>query len=761
MAYCDNCGSEIGDNAKICPVCGAEMEDMAGTESNEHEKRETQEAGDLTDAFVFCPECGCKNAEGGAFCEACGAPLTKEAEAIKASQTAAMEVRRPIQENRKKNGGKRPVFFLAAGVAAVAVVGGAAFALPRLGGSREAGIQGCIYEKDNTLYYTDGKKMLEITDSVAADTANTYIHSSVEYSKDGRYIYYTAKNDSSGTGTLYQKDLKKESEKNDTEEKIASGVTFIEMAGDRLFYVKNSNLYVYENGETKKLAKDFMDWHVTEEKIASGVTFIEMAGDRLFYVKNSNLYVYENGETKKLAKDFMDWHVSKDGTRLLYTDSQQRLYYMPVLEERAEEKVASDCMYLLSCTDDLKVAYYQDDSNNLYVVREGVKEKIASDVIYAVPYGNKQFVYYETKGDDFSLTVLFDDDMALQDAQCSEPRREDYNRKWNGSFFSFDSAGFNAARDAYKEKRERDEIRSQIISENPVISRSNLYVYDGTESRLLAENIWGCHETTVCQAVGKNAPDNYEPAICVENYAEEDLPRIRISEMDSSVTLSSLFYKKKSEENVKRQISIVSDGCIAALESDNDWETFYVDTVNRVIYREIREKTVEDGADVWKTSEFLKIPYSEKGAGEAVTLDDDIEGLMAEDGESVYSSCMLVKDGKLYYLADYDWDRMEGSLRCDGQEVMDDVDFFYEENGILFVEYDYNTSSYCSSLGMIQKDGTVTELGEDVYHALVLPDGSVMYLADYDYERLEGDLYLWKKGESSLVEEDVSFLEYR
>lgn len=714
MAYCDNCGSEIGDNAKICPVCGAEMEDMAGTDSNDHEKREIEEVGDPADAFVFCPECGCKNAEGGAFCEACGAPLTKEAEAIKASQTVTTEARRPVQENGEKTHGKRPVFFLAAGAAAVAVIGGAAFALPRLGGSEEAGVQGGIYEKDNTLYYTDGKKTLEITDSVAADTADTYIHSSVEYSEDGRYIYYTAKNENSGTGTLYRKDLKKESEKNDT-----------------------------------------------EEKIASGVSFIKMAGDRLFYVKNGNLYVYENGETEKLAKDFMDWRVSKDGTRLLYTDSQQRLYYMPVLEERAEEKVASDCMYLLSCTDDLKVAYYQDDSNNLYVVREGVKEKIASDVIYAVPYGNKQFVYYETKGDDFSLTRLFDDDMALQDAQCSEPRREDYNRKWNGSFFSFDSAGFNAARDAYKEKRERDEIRSQIISENPVISRSNLYVYDGTESRLLAENIWGCHETTVCQAVGKNAPDNYEPAICVENYAEEDLPRIRISEMDSSVTLSSLFYKKKSEENVKRQISIVSDGCIAALESDNDWETFYVDTVNRVIYREIREKTVEDGADVWKTSEFLKIPYSEKGAGEAVTLDDDIEGLMAEDGESVYSSCMLVKDGKLYYLADYDWDRMEGSLRCDGQEVMDDVDFFYEENGILFVEYDYNTSSYCSSLGMIQKDGTVTELGEDVYHALVLPDGSVMYLADYDYERLEGDLYLWKKGESSLVEEDVSFLEYR
>ncbi|MGI6055280.1 MAG: zinc-ribbon domain-containing protein, partial [Clostridium sp.] len=699
MAYCDNCGSEIGDNAKICPVCGAEMEDMAGTDSNDHEKREIEEVGDPADAFVFCPECGCKNAEGGAFCEACGAPLTKEAEAIKASQTVTTEARRPVQENGEKTHGKRPVFFLAAGAAAVAVIGGAAFALPRLGGSEEAGVQGGIYEKDNTLYYTDGKKTLEITDSVAADTADTYIHSSVEYSEDGRYIYYTAKNENSGTGTLYRKDLKKESEKNDT-----------------------------------------------EEKIASGVSFIKMAGDRLFYVKNGNLYVYENGETEKLAKDFMDWRVSKDGTRLLYTDSQQRLYYMPVLEERAEEKVASDCMYLLSCTDDLKVAYYQDDSNNLYVVREGVKEKIASDVIYAVPYGNKQFVYYETKGDDFSLTRLFDDDMALQDAQCSEPRREDYNRKWNGSFFSFDSAGFNAARDAYKEKRERDEIRSQIISENPVISRSNLYVYDGTESRLLAENIWGCHETTVCQAVGKNAPDNYEPAICVENYAEEDLPRIRISEMDSSVTLSSLFYKKKSEENVKRQISIVSDGCIAALESDNDWETFYVDTVNRVIYREIREKTVEDGADVWKTSEFLKIPYSEKGAGEAVTLDDDIEGLMAEDGESVYSSCMLVKDGKLYYLADYDWDRMEGSLRCDGQEVMDDVDFFYEENGILFVEYDYNTSSYCSSLGMIQKDGTVTELGEDVYHALVLPDGSVMYLADYDYERLEGDLYLWKKG---------------
>ena len=186
-----------------------------------------------------------------------------------------------------------------------------------------------------------------------------------------------------------------------------------------------------------------------------------------------------------------------------------------------------------------------------------------------------------------------------------------------------------------------------------------------------------------------------------------------------------------------------------------------VDTVNRVIYQAVYEKALEDGYDVWKVCELLKIPYSEKGAGESVMLDNDAEGLLMEEGESLYSSYMLVKEKKLYYIVDYDWNRVEGSLRCDGQEIMDDVDFFYEENGILFVEYDYNTSSYCSSLGMLQKEGIVTELGEDVYHALVLPDGSVMYLADYDYERLEGDLYLWKKGESSLVEEDVSFLEYR
>lgn len=727
MAYCEHCGSEIENNEKFCPVCGAELEEITGTESGEQEKGEA-ETGDPAETVVFCPECGCKNAEGDAFCEACGAPLTREAETIRVGQTAAAGAGfsdqsggaggsscsgKPVQSDGKRAGGKRGVSFLLAGAAAVAVIGGAALVLPRLGSSGEKGVQGCTYEKDNTLYYTDGKKTLEIAEPIVRDASNYYMRSRVEYSEDGRYIYFTAKHDTTGAGTLYRKDLKKESEQNDT-----------------------------------------------EEKIASGVSALKMAGNRLFYTKNNSLYVYENGETQKLATDVGEWYTSGDGARLFYTDSQQRLYYMPVLEKGAEEKVASDCMYILSCTDDLKVMYYQDDNSNLYVVREGKKEKIASEITMAVPYGNKQFIYYATEGDDFSLTRLFDDDMALVDAQCSEPKRENYSGKWNGTYFSFDSAGYNEAWKAYREKQERDEIRGRVYGEDQGIPRFHIYAYDGTESRLLLENAWQCYEAMVCKAVGENSYDNYESALYAKQYAEEALPVLRISEMDSSSTLSGMFYQKLSGENVKSQVSIVSDGCIAGLETESDQDLFYVDTANHVIYQAACRKTVEDGYDVWKISELLKIPYSEKGAGEAVMLDDDVENLLTDEGESVFSSCMLVKDQKLYYVADYDWNRMEGSLRCDGREILDDVFYCHEENGTVFVEYDFNSSSSSSCLGMLQKDETIVELGEDVYESRVLPDGSVIYLDDYDPDRMEGDLYLWKKGEISLLDEDVSGLTY-
>lgn len=161
MAFCENCGSPLPDDAAHCPECGMAVGMKQAAES----------VGNTVEA-VFCPECGAKNAGDDQFCQECGAPLNGQAPVHTNAPGKA-----PVSDGkkpRKSSGGTGK--WIAAG-AAVVIVAGAAFAVPKiLGGSTSGNSpqKGFTYEKDNVLYYTDGKKTLELTDRIRSDSSSTY-----------------------------------------------------------------------------------------------------------------------------------------------------------------------------------------------------------------------------------------------------------------------------------------------------------------------------------------------------------------------------------------------------------------------------------------------------------------------------------------------------------------------------------------------------------------------------------------------------------
>ena len=68
MIICQNCGSEVNDDAKFCKNCGAKI-------IKEEESKKTDE-------IIFCANCGCKIVNNAKFCPDCGNPTNGVAEPI-------------------------------------------------------------------------------------------------------------------------------------------------------------------------------------------------------------------------------------------------------------------------------------------------------------------------------------------------------------------------------------------------------------------------------------------------------------------------------------------------------------------------------------------------------------------------------------------------------------------------------------------------------------------------------------------------------
>ena len=375
MAFCENCGSPLPDDAAHCPECGMAVGMKQAAES----------AGNTVEA-VFCPECGAKNAGDDQFCQECGTPLNGQAPVHTNAPGKA-----PVSDGknpRKSSGGTGK--WIAAG-AAVVIVAGAAFAVPKiLGGSTSGGSpqKGFTYEKDNVLYYTDGKKTLELTDRIRSDSSSTYPTSQTAYSSDGRYVFYTGKYGSGSEGTLYRRDLKKDSEKNDTEEKIASDVTHVGLYGDNIIYTKG---YSVSNGY------------------------------------QSDIYLCTKEDSEKLCSGASSYYVSKDGTSLLWLDDEQRLYRSAIGGKGEKEKLDSDVTDILSTTDDLNTVYYKTSDTDLYCAIGMETKRVDSDVEEIFPCSQNKCVYYTVKGKSYEIRDFVIDDSVSYYDYWAEQQREDLN----------------------------------------------------------------------------------------------------------------------------------------------------------------------------------------------------------------------------------------------------------------------------------------------------------------------------------------------
>ncbi len=321
---CKKCNAFVPDDSSFCPECGEKVE-VVWTAPSEPE------------AQVFCPNCGSAMSATDGFCENCGTKVEAA----------------PEKPAKKLNISPK---LLKIGIAAVAVLLVLAIVLGICAGGAESSI--VLFYQDDSLMSVDlpSGKPIEITD-------------------EGDKI-----SDSMGI--------------------------YADEDGNRLFYIEDGEL-VYrpigkKNSEATKIAKD-----VTEFKITAN-------GKKVFYTKNSNLYVHNLKDSTKIASDVDSFYIAPDGKTVAYVvvkttdDGVERTMYRKTgsnLEKAEAKKIASDVYYVFWCDEKLDTVYFvtrSEDSISIYS-QTGKKDKVKitsdSSLIGSI-YDDGSFYYVETEEDD-------------------------------------------------------------------------------------------------------------------------------------------------------------------------------------------------------------------------------------------------------------------------------------------------------------------------------------------------------------------------
>lgn len=329
--------------------------------------------------------------DGEMFCGKCG---------------AAMEEGLPIQgrwSQIKKMACKKNVFWAAvtAAVLVVVVGGGIIFSRHNAGNPSEY----LIYSKKNTTiqYCPKNGKSLEITHNATADKTFPeilYSIGNVVCSKDGKYVFYTEKVDDDSNGNLMYKNLKKQSDHNDTSEKLASGVYSCQpLSSGNILYTKkkhdSKDLYLSDlNGRTK---------------IDSGI----------------RLYI-----------------VSKDESSLIYLTADKGLYLYDLAKKDASKvKLDSDVSYV-SASDDLNYIYYKKGRSLMCIKNRKDPEQIASGLSDESNYQRKgNSAYYLIPTNTYKVTDYMKDDDAGDGSTYSQKQKRNEIRsrvEYEDSFSLYD-----------------------------------------------------------------------------------------------------------------------------------------------------------------------------------------------------------------------------------------------------------------------------------------------------------------------------------
>ncbi len=752
--FCDKCGTDLGNQTDLafCPNCGNPMnhpvnqEAQGAGEGQSADMRAENPVPDngssetaaeslvpnsvVAEDAVFCPSCGARNKSTDVFCGSCGAPLNQVQVVpnIQGTYTAP-------QKPKKK---KAPVII--GGFVAVAVLALVVFAAVNLfgGGSGKGDSKPLLYLKDNELTLASGRKHepLHISDDYfdSSSEGDLYTRNSspLQYTKDGKYMFY--------------------------KRNIRDGVYDV-------YYQKVGG----KNSDAQKLDSDVLSYSVISK---NKIVYLRDETDR-------RLYLASLEDEEKIASDVENYAVSSDDKYVVWEerDGEEYKLYVQALDGKGEKEKIDTITGVIDFSDDLKTLVYKKD-DALYVCRDFTeKEKIASDVgsVYTFNIDDKLEMYY-TKSEDmeeeedaeegsysgYTLYDLFDDDLADSDAAMTEPNISDYqsityeDSYWGRREVVKTSDSYYNALDAYEEKLYRDNFRKSLQEQPLEVETVSIYYYaQGDDSGELVAEVESVDDS-IYSVIGADSA-----MLCYFNFDYDSMEKMKFSNWVNSDSMNANFYTEIMKNMVEGITIELLDG--QNLQTFPELDLTELDDLSLYYNRKTDEIYVfsyKGGYSEVAVSEDGTYTDTKEKEGNLHTWNYKKEGadleLLREDVFSVWES----SDDGIYYFCEADKDGDSAELYLDDEKLDSDVSPGSLNTGnddcILYLK-DVDSDGEEGSL-YCYREGKAEKVADDVAHSsfTTVENGKVVYLTDYSFKRNSGDLMMYNGKESSKIDTDVT-----
>lgn len=660
----------------------------------------------------FCPNCGTENDINDVFCKECGMFFGNAAEKMGAGTKA--------KGKGNGNGAKNVLFIAIPAVILVFLVVLGCLIVPRLMNSsgQKAGVKDYIlYVKDNELMMAKGKKfepaLIGERCCEDKDYAGSYVSVAsytIQFSSDNKYIYYPHNLEDDYTYDLYRRQL-----------------------------------------DSKKAGEEKIDTNV--------LSFQIFDKDKVAYIKDSadrKLYLYQNGETAKLASDVSWMDVSGDGKYVIWESGgvDSKLYVQDTAMKEDKIRLESDVTALYDYSENLDTIVYEKD-DNLYVLKNlEEKEKIASDVydVYVCGIESDLKIYYAKEGDatEISLYDLVEDDLYAQDQMITEPDIRDYqtSRIVNGYFgpqeqIETDDSYYDDYYE-YEEKLYRDSFREELKWNTNELETMELYYYDGKEdssSKVI--------ETSLFPGTWSDMFGETTAFACFWDFDIEDKQLFRFSELMAADEDGSMedYFEDSITDSMEEYLHLmyVKDGELFQLDGIYDLDDIEegfdcldlaADEETHTMYMTYDRET----SDGW-CSYLYRFDYNE--------AEPHFE-LISEDVDVISG---IYKTG-IYYVNE------DEELYCNDTKLGDDVYAYsveIQEDGTVLYLSDIDKTSSEGTLH-IYAGGESYRIADDVavYSYQIFNNGMVTFLSDYNYKKSRGDLKVYDGKNIIQVDSDVT-----
>lgn len=670
---------------------------------------------------MFCKNCGTKVDEECAFCPNCGAVLQQTGETMAAEPvmsepvggTEAFNAANGEPQGKKK----RMLPIIIGSVAAIAAVAAVVVVGKNLSGGKDT--DKLYYLKDNEIMTADGRKYepIEIDDDFyGRDYGEPSLSAGyiwpIQYTSDGKYIFYEKNYDDGGCDVYYQK------------------------AGDK-------------KAKAQKLDSDIIQYSAISK-------------DKIVYIKGEDsgrLYIASTKDKEKIASDVYSFAVSEDYKYIMWLewdDDSAKVCVQDTDLKSDKIKIGSATCILDYSPDFSTIVYRKDDS--VYVCKNFKdSEKIASDVeeVYVVGVDDSLELYY-TKSEEGELSAydLFEDDCAAADAKIVEPEIEDYQTvTYQDSFWGrrevveTDDAYYDAY-DAYEDKISRDYLRDAL--KNETLELGNITVYYYTEKAGEAVEVASFAGETMGTVFGGGEE---VPVLC---YRELDMENVDKPKMSECMEMFEYELIEQLENAMADGLStkmLVGESVrkLEGIEEKDISNMFmYLNQKTDEIYIvACKDKLDENGDYVDYVEELYSYPYKNAEAVCELLTDE------------FYSVECNVEAG-IYYLCDVDDESYSGDLYLNGEQIDSDVTPYS-------MEVDGNKAAYLkdaeyNSEGTLYlyQNGKSKEISEDVPSEgyRFVENGKIAYLTDYNFKRSHGDLKIYNGSKSVDVDSDVTCIFY-